>query len=142
MDVAIPHDERLLTETDHRRLAQLVHAPGRGPAAARGNALIDAVLDAADLVAPQAVPPDLVTMNSQVELADLASGRRYRLTLSYPAEAEPALGRVSVLSPVGASLIGLRVGAIARWSTPGGEPGAAAVAALLFQPEAGADDAG
>jgi regulator of nucleoside diphosphate kinase len=41
-----------------------------------------------------------------------------------------------VLSPVGSSLIGRRIGDIARWRTPHGQAAAALVAAVLFQPEA------
>ncbi len=93
----------------------------------------------AHLVPSRAVSPDIVTMYSQVLLEDCASGRRYRLTLCYPSDAEPSAGFVSVMSPVGASLLGLRVGATARWLTPNGDGGAAEVMALLFQPEASGD---
>jgi regulator of nucleoside diphosphate kinase len=43
------------------------------------------------------------------------------------------------LTPVGASLLGLQVGAVARWQSPIGEPCAAEVLAILFQPEASGD---
>lgn len=59
--------------------------------------------------------------------------------MSYPCDAEPAFGFVSVPSPVGASLIGRRVGSIARWRMPGGGHGEAEVVALLFQPETSGD---
>jgi regulator of nucleoside diphosphate kinase len=78
-------------------------------------------------------------MYSQVELQDLPTGLRSKLALCYPADAEPAAGFVSVLSTVGASLIGLRVGNVARWSTPAGEERAAEILAMLFQPEASGD---
>lgn len=128
-------DERTLTELDHVRLARLIRGAGQG-VAPRPDSAIDAILDSADLVSSHKVSPDVVTMYSQVELADLATGKAYRLTVCYPADAEPASGFVSVLSPVGASLIGQRVGAIARWQSPSGVQGAAEVLALLFQPEA------
>ena len=48
-------------------------------------------------------------------------------------------GFVSVLSPVGASLLGLRVGNVARWSTPAGDERAGEILAILFQPEASGD---
>jgi len=137
MEISTP-DERTLTELDHVRLARLIRSPAEaGPAGHDGP--IDALLDAAELVPSRAVSPDIVTMYSQVELADLATGQRQRLTVCYPADAEPARGFVSVLSPVGAALIGLRVGAVARWRTRAGEEGAAEVLALLFQPEASGD---
>jgi regulator of nucleoside diphosphate kinase len=126
--------ERTLTELDHVRLLSL--ARRQRPAAA---AAIEPLLDACTVVPSRQVRPDVVTMYSQVLLHDLASGLRSRLTLCYPADAEPAAGFVSVLSPVGCSLLGLTVGAVARWSTPAGEARAAEVVALLFQPEASVD---
>lgn len=44
-----------------------------------------------------------------------------------------------MLSPLGAALIGLRVGDVARWITPDGKPREAKVLGLLFQPEASGD---
>jgi regulator of nucleoside diphosphate kinase len=78
-------------------------------------------------------------MYSMGEVADLASGARWWLTLCYPADAEPDDGIVSVRSPVGASLIGRRVGSVVRWRMPDGERVGAEVVALLFQPESSGD---
>ncbi len=137
MEVSI-RDERTLTELDHARLARLSRGPaGVSPAPTEGP--LGDLLDTAELVPPRAVSADVVTMYSQVELADLATGQRSRLTVCYPADAEPAAGFVSVLSPVGAGLIGRRVGSVARWRTPDGEERAAEVVALLFQPESTGD---
>ena len=127
-----PQDgERLLTEIDFARLNNLsgTQFPPE---------LVD-TLDSLDLVPSREIPPDVVTMYSQVIVEDLASGKRQRLTLCYPADAEPHLGFISVLSPVGASLLGQRVGATARWRTPNGDACAADIVALLFQPEASGD---
>jgi regulator of nucleoside diphosphate kinase len=85
------------------------------------------------------VSPDIVTMYSQVLLADPDSGERRKLTLCYPADAEPSQGFVSVFSAVGRSLLGLRVGCIARWREPNGELCAAEIVAILFQPEDSGD---
>jgi regulator of nucleoside diphosphate kinase len=126
-----PHGERLLTELDFVRLNKL--RGGNFP-----HELVD-VLDSLDLVASREVPPDTVTMYSQVIVEDLVSGKRQKLTLCYPVDAEPEQGFISVLSPVGAALLGQRVGAIARWQTPAGQACAAEVSTLLFQPEASGD---
>ena len=123
--------ERTLTELDFNRLRKL----------ASGNLapeLAD-LLSAADVLHSREVPADTVTMYSQVELQDLHTRRRQKLTICYPEDAEPSAGFISVLSPVGQSLLGLQVGAVARWQTPSGEEGAAEVAAILFQPEASGD---
>lgn len=134
----LSHDERTLTELDHARLARLVRGAGQDSSVQLDSA-IDAVLDSADLVSSHEVPPDIVTMYSRVELADVATGKRYSVTLCYPPDAEPGSGFVSVLSPVGASLIGRHVGSIARWQTPGGDHGSAELVALPFLPEASGD---
>ncbi|MDO8904984.1 GreA/GreB family elongation factor [Hydrogenophaga sp.] len=126
-----PPAERLLTELDFARLNQI--DSGDPPSA------LEQVLAATDLVASRAVPADVLTMYSQVVLEDPASLRQQTFTLCYPADAEPAEGFISVLSPLGAALIGLRVGDVARWTTPDGKLREAQVLGLLFQPEASGD---
>ena len=100
---------------------------------------IENVLDACALVPSREVAPDIVTMYSQVLLHDAADGTPSKITLCYPADAEPAAGFVSVLSPVGQALLGLQAGELARWTTPDGRTHAARIEALLFQPEASGD---
>ena len=131
---ALRDDERTLTKHDHQRLQGFVRPAGERSAAPR-KSVIDAVLDEADLVAPEEVAPDIVTMRSRVLVADVATGKKVELTLCYPQEADPSRGHISVLSPVGASLLGRRVGSMATWLSPDGVPNEAIVAALLFQPE-------
>ncbi len=127
------HGERTLTDLDFARLSKLL--PGRALLPAH---LAD-LLASAEVMSSRAVPRDVVTMNSRAELVDVHTGRRQTLTVCFPKDAEPAAGFISVLSPVGSSLLGLRVGDIARWHTPNGDDCAAEVAAVLFQPEATGD---
>ena len=130
--------ERTLTDLDHTRLVKLTSQMRTSPAGGGTDSIGDA-LDMANLVPSRTVSPDVVTMYSQILLEDCASGRRSQITLCYPSDAEPSAGFVSVMSPVGASVLGLHVGATARWVTPNGDTGAAEVIALLFQPEASGD---
>ena len=127
----IPDRERLLTELDFARLKNL-------PTGHLSSDLLD-TLESLEQVPSQAIPADTVTMYSQVVVEDLLTGKQQKLTLCYPADAEPHVGFISVLSPVGASLIGQRVGAVARWQTPNGDQCAAEIVELLFQPEASGD---
>jgi regulator of nucleoside diphosphate kinase len=78
-------------------------------------------------------------MHSQVLIKELSSQRQLTLTLCYPQDAHPDDGLVSVLSPIGSSLLGLRAGDIAHWSMPTGRTASAKVLAVLFQPEAHGD---
>ena len=133
-------EERLLTQRDHARLSALVHRdiPIGEPRPANAGA-IEAVLDAAELVPAREIPPDVVTMYSQVLVADPATQQQRKFTLCYPHDSEPAAGFVSVLSPIGVGLLGLRPGARARWQLPDGAEMAADVLEVLFQPEASGD---
>lgn len=131
--------ERTLTELDHVRLLNLLRRDARGGGSPAQPQALDDLLDGASLVPSREVMPDIVTMYSRVLLQDPQTGQRSTLTLCYPADAEPALGFVSVLSPVGSALLGLRVGSTARWATPTGERKAAEILAILFQPESSGD---
>jgi regulator of nucleoside diphosphate kinase len=126
---------RVVTELDRVRIHRWLRAQ---PQAGRTQALADLV-DNADEVSPRQVPADVVTMYSQVLLSDPEGQPARRITLCYPPDAEPLAGFVSVLSPVGAALLGLRVGDAATWSGPDGRRETGQVAALLFQPEASGD---
>jgi regulator of nucleoside diphosphate kinase len=80
------------------------------------------------------VPPDVITMNSRFTLTDPATGEAACHTLVYPDDGAPEAGRLSVLSPMGAALLGARVGDTVCW--PGPErPGVATVRRHLYQPE-------
>lgn len=125
---------RTVTELDHVRIHSLVRRQGGVVA---GD--IAEVIDNADLVRSQEIPANVVTMYSQVLVADVHSGEQRTLTLCYPADTDPAAGFISVLSPVGASLLGLPIGAIASWTAPDGTRVAAQVLDILFQPEASGD---
>ncbi len=131
--------ERTLTELDHVRLTNLLHRHKVASAPLSQALPIEDLLDSAFVVPAREVSPDVVTMYSQVLLRNLETNECSTLTLCYPAHANPNANLVSVLSPVGRSLLGLKVGAIARWTSPRGEQGAAEILAVLFQPESSGD---
>jgi len=129
--------ERTLTPLDHIRLTRLLERTA--PAASTAHVAMQDLLASSDLVPGPGIPADVVTMYSQLLLANGGGGAPSKLTLCYPQDAQPASGFVSVLSPVGASLLGLRVGDVARWRTPAGGDASARILAVLFQPEASGD---
>lgn len=123
--------QRQLTQLDFVRLQKLRLA-GDFPQ------LVE-LLDEAEVVESRDVSQDVVTMYAQVEIEDLGTRRRRTVAVCYPADAQPSLGYISVLSPVGTGLLGLHEGCVARWRTPGGQEHGAQVLAILFQPEAAGD---
>ncbi len=80
---------------------------------------LQAEIARARLLQPENMPTDVVTMNSVVRCRDEVSGQEHHFTLVYPREADAASGKVSVLAPVGAALLGLRVGQSIRWQSEG-----------------------
>jgi regulator of nucleoside diphosphate kinase len=67
-------------------------------------------------IRPDAVMPDhVVRMRSTVRFEDDAHGVARSVLLVYPKEADIAAGKISVLSLVGAGLIGLSVGQSIQW---------------------------
>lgn len=90
------------------------------------------ILDARD------VPGDVVTMRSTVRLKEAPDGKQAEYTLVYPGEGAPDLGELSVLSPLGAALLGHRVGDTFEAELPKG-PSQYQVEAILYQPEAAGD---
>jgi regulator of nucleoside diphosphate kinase len=123
--------ERKLTELDFTRLSRLT--------AARAVPQLADVLDEAEILPAQAIAPDVVTMNSRFVIRDVKMQRRQILVTCYPADADAAAGRVSVLPPAGLALIGLSVDALGRWQAPGGEERVVQIETILFQPEATGD---
>ena len=96
-----------------------------------------AFLDQARKVAPRRVPPDVVTMNSRIRLRD---GRRtWTMTLVFPEKADPEEDRISVLAPLGAAILGCRVGQPVTFRVPGGAERSCDILSVLYQPEAAGD---
>ena len=61
------------------------------------------------------LPNDVVTMASCVEFLDEGSGARRSVQIVYPNQADASEGRISVLTLVGAGLIGLKAGHAILW---------------------------
>lgn len=78
-------------------------------------ALLMQEIERAEMHQPGAIPPDVVTMGSTVVFADEARGTEHTVCLVWPREADYAAGRVSVMTPVGAGLIGMREGSGIDW---------------------------
>lgn len=91
-------------------------------------------LEAAVLVPSDEVPPDVVTMQSRVALSEVATGRRRVLSVVYPAEADEAAGRVSVLDALGMELFGASLGDTIACDSPEG-PCRLRVEEIVYQPE-------
>ncbi len=122
-----------VTTFDSMRLCALL-ASVRTPNATTNAPLdkLQQLLETADTVNPHQVDNDIVTMNSQVHLHDDRENSDMTLSLVFPADALDDADfdrmKVSVLTPIGLSLLGRRVG-----DTVGGR---VKIDQLMYQPEA------
>jgi regulator of nucleoside diphosphate kinase len=77
-------------------------------------------IDRAAICSADTMPADVVTMGAEVRFRDEKTGAERTIELVYPGQADIDAGRVSILTPVGAGLIGLRTGQSILWPDRGG----------------------
>ena len=87
-------------------IAKSIHSRDRGDLIG-----LEAELKRAIIVDPKEVPTDVITMNSQADLVDLDTGEKVTFTVVFPRNANVDEGRISVLAPLGAAMLGYRAGA-------------------------------
>lgn len=108
----------VISADDHNRLTLLAEAASdRTPDVAEVLLL---ELDRAKVVKDGSAPADRVRMGSTVTYTAGASERTIRLV--YPGEADIEAGRISILTPIGAALIGLSPGQSIKWTGRDGAP--------------------
>lgn len=79
------------------------------------SALLLTEIGRARLYKASAIPAEVVTMHSTVTYRDEASGVERTVQLVYPVDADITAGRISILTPIGVGLLGLREGASIPW---------------------------
>lgn len=115
--LAIDKPDIIISDADHARLSRLAEGLlGRLPEVA---AELLAEVERAKVVASDALPRNVVAMGSSVEFAT-DEGQTRRVTLVYPDQADIAKDQISILTPIGAALIGLSEGQSITWKTRDG----------------------
>lgn len=133
--------EIFITTLDAARLARVLGAFGNG-AYQPLTGFLSSELRRATIVDPRAVCRCVVTLNSHVQYRlDGDPGVR-EATIVCPGREDSLMRRVSVLTPVGAALIGMRTGDIITWNGFGNQQRSATVLKVLYQPEAGSARSG
>ena len=108
-----------LTAQDHEKLSFFARAAANTmPDVA---AVLTEELDRARVLARGRVPEHTVCMGCEVEFRDDTTGKVQTVTLVYPDEADISKGKISVLTPIGTALIGLRAGHSITWQTRTGD---------------------
>lgn len=106
-----------VTRSDHERLSRLAES-----FVARNAAVVEqllAELDRARIVADGRLAADVVRIGSELRFTTDAGEDRH-VKLVYPGQADIAAGKVSVLTPIGAALLGLSAGQSIDWTARDG----------------------
>ena len=78
------------------------------------------ILEHSRVIDPEALPKDKVSLLSKVEFTNLATNKRMKFEIVSPHEMDLEAGKISLNSPIGAALMGKKVGEIAEARVPSG----------------------
>ena len=78
------------------------------------------ILEHSRVIDPDALPKDRVCLLSRVEFTHLATNTRMKFEIVSPHEMDLEAGKISLKSPIGAALMGKKVGDIAEAQVPSG----------------------
>jgi regulator of nucleoside diphosphate kinase len=131
-------NEIVITAADFDRLRSLVDSPRYRLTHAPLVLALREELDRGQVVSADAVPRGVVTMHSRVRVRDLKGREPETYTLVYPNEADINQKKLSVLAPLGTTLLGTRVGQVVKFDAPAGQR-RLKIERILYQPEACGD---
>jgi regulator of nucleoside diphosphate kinase len=126
MIAMISSTKLLMTDFDYAQISSLLEATRD----------LEYELRRATIVSQASIPHDVVTMGSRVRFVRVESGIESEVSIVHPNQADLALKKISVLSPLGVALLGLRVGQRISRSCPRGNLQTIEVKSVSFQPEA------
>jgi len=95
-------------------------------------------LNSAEIVEPEKIPSNVVTMNSVVRISFLNTNRQIQFQIVYPREANVKENKISIFSPIATALIGYKAGDQVEWIVPAGLT-KIRIDEIIYQPEASGD---
>ena len=127
----------LVTISDYQRLVGLIEFSAIKYRDTGGVDDLLSNLMGARIVAQEKIPEKIVTMNSTVRLRIVSTGDETEVTLVYPHDVK-GTNKISVLSSLGAALVGQQEGETISWKAKGRKH-TAEIVEVVFQPEAAGD---
>jgi regulator of nucleoside diphosphate kinase len=128
-----------ITSQDMRRLGKLLRSTS--DPFGHDRPYLDALRTAlgnAKIVDARSIDGDVVTMNSTVRVRHRDSDEITLITLVFPEHASFETNHISVIAPMGAALLGYRVGDRITYKLPRGQA-QCEILEVLYQPEAAGD---
>ncbi|MDD2381569.1 MAG: nucleoside diphosphate kinase regulator [Mariniphaga sp.] len=95
-------------------------------------------LDHAEIVKPELIPANVVTMNSIVKVSFLNNNKQIQFQIVYPEKANLKENKISIFSPIATALIGYKAGNEIEWIVPAGLT-KIRIDEIVYQPEASGD---
>jgi len=125
-----------VSERDLERLeAMLAGLPDDQP----GVEALREELDRAQIASPEAMPSNVVTMNSRIRFVLGPENTEVEMTLVYPRDFAGRPDQLSVAAPAVIAVLGLAVGQHIEWCAAGGQTVHARIVDLPYQPERAGD---
>lgn len=109
-------DNLIIAQDDFQNISSLIKNARREIAEP-----LEEELERATIVANEDLPSDVVAMNCQVVFKDMDSNKETTAILVYPQDVNTEENKISILSPIGSALIGLRAGQLIEWDLPNGK---------------------
>lgn len=129
----------LLNRLDHARITKSVNDARQSKSINPSEAdKLLRELASAKILEPEAMPPDVVTMNTIVKLSFLNNSRQVQFQIVYPEQADYTQNKISIFSPIATALIGYKVGDEIQWIVPAGITNIR-IDEIIYQPEAAGD---
>ena len=124
----------IIGHSDHLKLSKIAEAQLSKNPVVSDELLYE--LERAHVVDDHQLPRGIIRIGSTVRFtSDLGEDRT--VTLVFPGEADIAEGKISVLTPIGTALIGLRAGQSMDWTARDGQPHRLTVARVSESAELG-----
>ncbi|SNY97715.1 nucleoside diphosphate kinase regulator [Halomonas sp. hl-4] len=123
----------IINRLDAERLQRLIDTASDNDAMVA--TLLEEELMRGEVLDPEDIPDNVISMNSQVRFTDLTHKRQMIRTLVYPHSLPSVPDGISVMAPIGAALIGLTIGDVIEWPLPNNTVVRLRADAIFWQPE-------
>ena len=124
IDVVYPSVREALAETsaqgDRSENAGYREARRRQAKTISRIRFLQKIMEHSRVIDPDALPKGQVCLLSKVEFTNLSTNARMKFEIVSPHEMNLEAGKISLKSPIGAALMGKKVGEIAEAQTPSG----------------------
>ncbi len=124
-----------VTASDKEKLNLLFETVKNKPSRYEEVANLVRELDSMVVTQAEKIPSNVITMNTRFSVQHMGSDTPVEYTLVYPGGADYESGRISIMSPLGAALLGHTPDSLVEYKAPGGTK-QVKVIAILEQPEA------